>query len=711
MSAEISNAEARRLYSIPPEGSGFPSSSSAAGGKLRMNSESSAPSILARVGYFGYGALILAGAALFAVLFLVTREGNVHTAGFVAPGSNCSVITCPAGPVGPQGVPGVSGPPGAQGPAGPSGPPGPQGVQGLPGPTGPIGQCSNTNPFCTQGATGPTGAQGIPGPTGLAGLPGPTGPQGLIGPQGFIGPIGPTGPTGPQGIQGVVGPNGSCDCFQLPLANITALNVSGTFTLSGSMTCPGGALDSSCFGLVGMCPDFSTCFLAALGLDITSTSNVTVPRLNVGMGLGDAGKSVVHFGAYPNNVVQAFTAYVQGLFSLASVNNPIDITSYFGNMNLQAIGGPTVTTTVSSSGQLNLGGTYGASMIATNGNVFMEGGASQIQLLSGTDVIKTQSTNLTVSATDFQFFKSLGTPYLQSQSATSVQCAGSGPFVSIASTSLLASFDVILESGVKLLTNNPSGLINMAGIELCGFLIKTTSSTLQLQDGTATKTLDIHATITNSEGSFGVQIISPNGVNFIDTSIRNEGGVAGPLVCNDVEGFALLNTSTLYASNMAPVSPSTSMTFTGDLIVTGSITANSVISTMGSCCTSDIRAKRNITEVDTRTDLETILSIPRRVAFKYTPGYAKVDKSVNALDVHHGFIAQELESVLPRSVVLVNQTIDGISYSDFRRVTLDRIVPHVVGAVKELYKEHTKLVEEVRELRKIVMMFTATHAA
>ncbi len=239
----------------------------------------------------------------------------------------------------------------------------------------------------------------------------------------------------------------------------------------------------------------------------------------------------------------------------------------------------------------------------------------------------------------------------------------------------------------------------MAGIELCGYLIKTTSSTLQLQDGTATKTLDIHATITNSEGVYGVQVISPNGVNLIDTAIRNEGGITAPLLCDDVQGLSLLDTSTLFATLIQPVSPSSAVTITGDLIVTGSITSASVISTFGSCCTSDIRAKKNITTVDTKSDLDTILSIPRRVAFQYTEAYANVDKSVNANDVHHGFIAQELESILPRSVVMVNQTIGGVSYSDFRRVTLDRIVPHVVGAIKELYEKHMALVEEVKMMR------------
>lgn len=133
---------------------------------------------------FSLAALGVCVLLVFTVIFLATRTGGTNHAGFVMPGNNCSVITCPAGPQGPQGPQGNQGVPGIQGPSGPSGPSGSQGNPGLPGPTGPMGQCSNTNPFCLQGATGPTGPQGIPGPTGGNGLIGPTGPQGQTGPQG-----------------------------------------------------------------------------------------------------------------------------------------------------------------------------------------------------------------------------------------------------------------------------------------------------------------------------------------------------------------------------------------------------------------------------------------------------------------------------------------------------------------------------------------------
>jgi len=108
---------------------------------------------------FGWASIILfviGLGGLITAVFLIAEQGG-NRAGFVMPGDNCTVITCPSGPIGPEGPVGQIGPPGAQGIQGVTGPQGLQGVMGLPGPIGPMGECSNTNPFCLQGATGPTG--------------------------------------------------------------------------------------------------------------------------------------------------------------------------------------------------------------------------------------------------------------------------------------------------------------------------------------------------------------------------------------------------------------------------------------------------------------------------------------------------------------------------------------------------------------------------
>ncbi|MEN9998635.1 MAG: hypothetical protein RI922_1625 [Bacteroidota bacterium] len=116
----------------------------------------------------------------------------------------CSGLVGPAGPAGPQGAMGLTGPAGATGAQGPAGPAGPAGANGATGPAGPVG------PQGPQGASvlGATGPQGPAGPAGADGATGPQGPIGLTGPAGATGPQGPIGLTGPAGADGATGPQG-----------------------------------------------------------------------------------------------------------------------------------------------------------------------------------------------------------------------------------------------------------------------------------------------------------------------------------------------------------------------------------------------------------------------------------------------------------------------------------------------------------------------
>lgn len=71
--------------------------------------------------------LFLIGIVIFLLaLFFLIPEGR-QSGGYVAPGDNCTLITCPAG---------ADGPSGAQGNPGPIGNDGPQGAQGAQGEIG-----------------------------------------------------------------------------------------------------------------------------------------------------------------------------------------------------------------------------------------------------------------------------------------------------------------------------------------------------------------------------------------------------------------------------------------------------------------------------------------------------------------------------------------------------------------------------------------------
>jgi hypothetical protein len=655
------------------------------------------------VGGWGVGIVVIGVigvSLLFVGIFLITREGG-KVAGYQALGNNCSVITCPLGPQGPQGIQGPAGPPGGQGVQGPSGPQGPQGLQGLPGPEGPMGQCSNSNPMCLQGPPGIQGLQGIPGPTGPAGLPGATGPQGIQGIQGFVGATGPIGLQGLQGIQGPQGIPGVCDCFNMSFVTIGNLNVTTSATFYGSIDCPGGGMAQNCFGINGACPSYETCYLRALGLLVNSSNPLDIPLLQVGMDAVDAGKSKVNFGVYPTRVVDDFTAHAKSTFFLASSNAiPMNIIAYNGNANFLALGSSLVTQQIRTDGLLVLTGGVGTTLTSLLGSTTISSGSAVTQYTASTNSIASSSTTWQATATDFTVLRSLATPWFFTDSTNSLTCAASGPFASFASTSVTMSNDFIMEAGTTILTKSASGLIRTAGLEICGQVVKTSGPTLQLQDNTPTKLIDLQGILTNSQGAYGPTFIDIDGVNFQDTAIHNSNGTVGPLVCDDTEGFKV-SAGPLLVDSILP-SSGTLVTLTGDLTVTGTITGNVVAGT--TCCTSDIRAKENVTDIKAKDDLDLILSLPRRISFNYKKELQMVDKSVSAGVVYHGFSAQELEEVYPNAVVVVNQTLgDGVKYSDFRKVKLETLVPHMVGAIKALNEENFRLRDELQELKLLVI--------
>ncbi|MBX9636683.1 MAG: tail fiber domain-containing protein [Nitrosomonas sp.] len=424
---------------------------------------------------------------------------------------------------------------------------------------------------------------------------------------------------------------------------------------------------------------------------------MNIPLLQVGMG-NDAGIGVVNFGSYPSKLISTFTVYANQSFSVRTLDTPLDMVAYYANANLQTIGGPSVRTFVQSTGQVQIIGDVGASISSSLGNVLMTAGATSIVLNQLSDTVTVQTTNTTYVSVDFRLFRSAGSPWLETRSWESLTCSSSAPFPSYASTSIRIFHDLVMEAGKTILTADPSGLLQVPGLNLCGSVIKSSGSTLQLQTNTDTKTLDIQAVITNNQPGKAVTVINSEGMNFQDTPIRNEGGVTAPLVCDDNEGFSLLTNSSLYVNTIRPVN-GTVVTVVANLVVTGTING---VNLNTSCCTSDIRAKTNIVTLADGDDLKTILSMPRRVSFQYTPQYQAADQSVDN-NTYSGFIAQELEKVMPRAVHIGQQTIDGKTYADFRRVTLDRMVPHLVGAVKELHTRQLELELELVKLKEILL--------
>ena len=102
---------------------------------------------------------------------------------------------------------------------------------------------------------------------------------------------------------------------------------------------------------------------------------------------------------------------------------------------------------------------------------------------------------------------------------------------------------------------------------------------------------------------------------------------------------------------------------------------------------SDERVKENIKKFDNKKSFEIIKKLQLK-SFKY--------RNNTDLNSYVGFIAQDVEKVLPQSVKTRKQEIDGVVIDDFKMLDVDQINKHLVGAVQHLMKR----VEELEQQKK-----------
>ncbi|CAG7785964.1 unnamed protein product [Allacma fusca] len=120
---------------------------------------------------------------------------------------------------------------------------------------------------------------------------------------------------------------------------------------------------------------------------------------------------------------------------------------------------------------------------------------------------------------------------------------------------------------------------------------------------------------------------------------------------------------------------------------------------------SDLRAKENIREIDTKDQLRNVQQL-RVVQYKYNPEFARMVGLSEEEAVDTGVIAQEVQKVLPDAV---KETGDcelgsGKKIENFLVVNKERIFMENVGAVKELCKVTDKLETRIDQLEKITRL-------
>lgn len=664
-----------------------------------LRKELGQPSALSRV--FGNGTswklisaigLIVGVSLSVMAVVLISTQGSTSARSAAVNQLN-GTCTC----IGQRGYDGQAGIAGPTGPTGAKGEKGDQGPPGLAGQEGPTGTCSNDNPICMQGQKGESGATGPQGPRGVAGQIGATGPQGIQGIQGFKGAKGDIGPTGSSGPSGPIGTPGVCDCLNISLVELQDLQVNGTtnlvgtVTLQGTMDCPGGALAPSCFGL-STCPDFLPCDLRAKSLKIWSANSSDIPALQVGTELLDQGVAIVNFG-YPTTArrIREFTVNANGTYSVAVENTDMLHRAFDGNIIFEAFGAiPQIG--FASTGFINMTADLPIGVVSQQ-SIFLESQSASWQLSGITNRISSVASNHTFATTDFVVTRPSLLDWFRTQSSSTLQCLSGPPLTPITGFSMLFGTDLIMESGTALMSKESDGLVRMAGLKLCGTRIQTEGGLLTLQNDTATDTLDVQAVITNSQGSLPVTFSDGHGVKLVENTFL----MADQIRSSRTDNILYIHTDELF-NDPGPVfigNLSQIVTFRGDVVINGELNG------AGTCvgCASDERVKEHITNVHPQEDLDAILALPRRVKYKFTKEYQKVDSSVQDY-VHHSWIAQELEKVIPRIVRKVNQTVAGVHMDDFRQVLSHHVVPHLVGALKAIHLKQESLERDVEWIKK-----------
>lgn len=670
-----------------------------------------------RTAFYG----LLVGAALLFIIMavvIVTKQGG-NVAGFYAPGSDCSVVTCPAGPAGVKGDTGGVGPPG---PAtiGPSGPSGPSGPIGPPGNTGSPGMCLG-NSACERGLTGDTGATGAKGSKGSDGDIGPPGDTGERGPQGVQGVTGAKGDKGNTGagIQGIQGTPGVCNCSStLPLSTFVGLNVTGapgiTTTLlnvTSEMICSNGAtLGKECFGLTGACPNFSPCWLNMTAISINEGGNVginistydfhTVSTLGAGMRVSFGDSSALNdvvsdWEVYSSNVEITCIDFCQ----ITSTASPLSlITTNSSNINLLSDGSMSGL----AQGTIIFQSTSnGVQLVGGNGDSTWNVGNPQGTLLGTADIL------FDIRVPNFVFQSNVGTPnvyqWLYTNNTYRISTSPGTqnitfPVASNQPGTLFVNSDVAFINEVNLI-GFADGYIGVSGLKSA----RNNGQILTLQKNTSSDILDIRASIQNLDPTLlPVTFEQTLGVDFKGTPIFNSilGPVVGPLLCNDVDGFQISSGSLILGAAGGPQATFTMSGTAGAAILTITPSTSPALTLVGppTNAISDARVKRNITTIPPEEDLQFVLSLPRRVSYQR-------DKTIDAdnTTIRNGYIAQELEKVAPNMVHSGPYTLrDGKTViRDFRTVDLSELVPRLAGALEALYERNLLLEKRIEELERL----------
>lgn len=458
------------------------------------------------------------------------------------------------------------------------------------------------------------------------------------------------------------------------------------------MTCPGGALDSSCFGLAA-CPDLSLCDITARTLLL----DAGVPQTSLQVGSpGDNGMTTVEMGninnVAPTYILQSINTYAQNSRFDSVTSTTISVTT--GSISLIASGGAASNILNQASGQFLVTADRGISLTnvlndisITNGglndNIIISAPAGNVQLL-GTTITETTPT--------YSLQETAMNRWISTNPTLSLLCQAGTP-TATAGRSVRVHADMVMEPGTRILSGETSApnigyvTVGGSGLNFCdGATIKTSGliNTITIQSNTTEDMLDIRATIKNNDPGQPLKIADDEGVDFMNTMLFNS---QGNLEINDT-----LQVDIITDNGVGTIVLDSNVNITGTL-------NGQMIDGTGACCTaSDERVKRNIKDLSQKESIGKIMALqPKK--WEFTPDYLGYDKTLKN-HTYEGLIAQELEQHIPQAVKKVKKTVGGITFEDFRHIDYLQIQGHLINSIKFLVGEIEALKAENAVLRR-----------
>lgn len=415
-------------------------------------------------------------------------------------------------------------------------------------------------------------------------------------------------------------------------------------------------------------------------------------------GLGFGAIEIVRFGR--RDVFVPANQWNMQMFSTYAVQAELAAISL---LNLHSDGVMQITT---GSGSMGISSGGAIDIFALSGNLLIQANSGDatlqslsvsgsVRLISSAAVIATAPSIGIFAQSGFQVGRGVSDPAFFSSYDNSLFCP-SGTTNAFRSATRFAD-DLVLELGSSIISANPDRFLRLGpGVEACNGVFRSSGTVMQLQDDTATKTIEVRGKFTNSEAATPITFYSPSGgADFANTPIFDSDGEL------DIIGNAKITGATDFGGTAdfnGDVNSISGVTRLGTLSFQSSTITNSAFSLQinsgvttfsgnvncaGGLCICDMRTKRNVSKISKEDSLRIILNTSP-IEYQLEPWFEDA-KDITPGTIFRGFSAQRAQKDIPQSVAVMNHTVGDHHFDDLLNLKKGEFVPDLIGSIHALH--------------------------